>query len=366
MKSSEPACSQGSELARHFKACAPSLRIDTFARLIDTLLAIVSAHSVNLHDIAPKMPGHASLEAKQRRAQRAIHDPQLTAELFLLLMLSQLPPGKLLLSMDRTNWKRGDTSLNLLVLGAVVEGYTIPLVWTALDHGGNSDTAARCKLINQLLKVLPGRRWLGIVADREFIGAEWFRFLRRKRIRRAVRIRKDSHIDDMRASEWFGDLEVGELHCLAEKAFVYGEIMQVFATRSPAGDLVIIATDFDLWKTRELYRQRWSVECTFSSMKSRGFDLERTGIIQKDRLERLFGVVTLAWVSCLRVGVWQDGIKPIKVKAHGRRAVSLVRLGTQHLQEALRWGSHKLKLIMALLTSPFCPPERAGGQVVRY
>lgn len=34
------------------------------------------------------------------------------------------------------------------------------------------------------------RRWKGLVVDREFIGGEWFRFLKRKRIKRAIRIRE--------------------------------------------------------------------------------------------------------------------------------------------------------------------------------
>jgi Transposase DDE domain len=123
-------------------------------------------------------------------------------------------------------------------------------------------------------------------------------------------------IDELRADTWFRDVQHGTFCCLVEKAYVYGEVMQaakrphgrcsgqeVVATRSPTGDLVIIATDFGIWETWDLYRRRWSVECTFASLKTRGFDLERTGVTQPARLERLFGLVILAWVGCLRVGV---------------------------------------------------------------
>ncbi|GGL78544.1 hypothetical protein GCM10010840_15510 [Deinococcus aerolatus] len=94
-------------------------------------------------------------------------------------------------------WERGETPLNLLVLGVVLHGYTVPLVWTALDHDGG----------------------------------EWFRFLRRKKIKRAIRIRKNAVVDELRVDAWFGDLKVGEVRCLAERANVYGEVMQVVATR---------------------------------------------------------------------------------------------------------------------------------------
>ncbi|WP_229784182.1 hypothetical protein [Deinococcus sedimenti] len=85
---------------------------------------------------------------------------------------------------------------------------------------------------------------MGLVADREFIGGAWFRFLRRKDIKRAIRIRKNAMADELRVDAWFGDLKVGEVSC--ERGNVYGEVMQVVATRSPAGDPVAIATDFSV------------------------------------------------------------------------------------------------------------------------
>ncbi|WP_309570122.1 transposase [Deinococcus sp.] len=319
---------------------------------------MVSAESITHRDLAPQMPGHSDLDAKKRRVERGVHDPQLTAQVFLALLLAQVPPGKLLLSLDRTTWQHGQSPLNLLVLGAVVHGYTVPLVWTALDHTGSSDTRARIWLILRLLKAFPACRWKGLVADRDFIGQDWFRFLRRKGIKRAIRIRKNTRQGGLHASDWFADLQVGAFRELMERTAVYGEIMRVVASRSPAGDLVIIATDFSVWDTLTPYRLRWSAECTFGSLKSRGFDLERTGITQAERLERLFGLVTLAWLSCLRLGVWLADVKPIKVLKHGRKAVSFVQHGCERLQNALRWQTGELGTYLGLLTRPFSAPGR--------
>ena len=362
-KSARP---QATELTEQFKACVPFLRIDTLQRVVDVVLAMVTAQSVNHSDLGPHLPGISTAEAKKRRVERAVQDEQLTAQVFLALLLAQLPPGKLLMSLDRTTWEHGGTPLNLLVLGAVVHGFTIPLVWVALDHTGNSDTRARMWVVLKLLKALPARRWKGLVADREFIGADWFRFLRRQGIRRAVRIRKDTVLDELRADEWFSDLQPGQFRMIAEKTLVFGEWMRVVATRSPSGDLVIIATDFGVWETWKLYKLRWSVECTFSSLKARGFDLERTGVTQPKRLERLFGLVVLAWISCLQIGVWLQNFKPIKVLAHGRKAMSLVRSGSERLRNALRWDPDGLAELLTVLISPFSAPGAARGEVVRY
>ena len=124
MKAKESAHPQRTLLTQQFKACVPTLRIDTLGRMVDVVMAMISASSVNQVDLSTRMPGTASLEAKQRRVERGIRDKQLTAQVFLALLIWQLPKGKLLLSLDRTTWEHGDHPMNLLVLGAVVQGFT--------------------------------------------------------------------------------------------------------------------------------------------------------------------------------------------------------------------------------------------------
>lgn len=366
MQTSAPAFPHSTELTAHFKSVVPFLRIDTLQRLIDVILAMITAQSVNHHRLSPHMPGKSSVEAKKRRVERGVGDTQLTMQVFLALILSHLPPGKWLLSLDRTNWDYGETPMNLLVLGVVIHGYTVPLIWDALAHTGNSDTRTRIWLVGHLLKVLPAVRWRGLVADREFIGQEWFRFLRKRGIKRAVRIKKNTVLDGLRAAEWFDDIKQDEYRCLAEKACVFGEVMQVVATRSPAGDLVLIATDFHVWDTIRLYRMRWSIECTFSSLKTRGYDLERTGMSDPRALERLFGFVVLAWLQCLHVGVWKAGWKPIKTLKHGRKALSLPAYGAQYLIDALRWEQNTLLTLFSLLMQPLFCLGQQKREVVGY
>ncbi|WP_245557618.1 hypothetical protein [Deinococcus peraridilitoris] len=116
------------------------------------------------------------------------------------------------MTMDRTHWEYGEAELNVLVLGVVLEGFTLPLVWMALPHGGvldrtapsgpvrSSDTGARERLVARLLKVLPAMRWRVLVVDREFVGRTWFSFLRRRGIKRCLRVRGNPSRQRVRAS----------------------------------------------------------------------------------------------------------------------------------------------------------------------
>lgn len=160
-------------------------------------------------------------------------------------------------------------------------------------------------------------------------------------------------LDGMSGNAWFSCVQRGHFHEIGEKVMIFGELMRVVATRSPDGDLVIIATDFSARKTWRLYKLRWSVECTFSSFKSRGFNLEHTGITDNSRLTGLFGIVTLAWMFCLQIGVWLAQTRPIPVLKHGRKAVSLVRHGAGQLIDVLRWKHQQFSQFLEVLISPF-------------
>ena len=76
--------------------------------MVDLILAMVSAESIIHRHLAPQMPGHSDLDAKKRRVERGVHDLQLTAQVLLALLLVQVAPGKLLLSLDGTFLGRTD------------------------------------------------------------------------------------------------------------------------------------------------------------------------------------------------------------------------------------------------------------------
>lgn len=79
------------------------------------------------------------------------------------------------LTLDRTNCKFGLAEINFLVLGVAHRGTAVPLFWSVLDLAGNSDTAERVSLMGRFLKVFGASRIDALLADREFVGEDWFR-----------------------------------------------------------------------------------------------------------------------------------------------------------------------------------------------
>ena len=79
-------------------------------------------------------------------------------------------------------------------------------------------------------------------------------------------------------------------------------------------NLIVITTQ-KAQTALQAYQDRWSIEVFFQSIKKRGFNLEQTHLKVPKRLKKLFAMVCLAFVVCLKVGIWKDkNRKAIKIK----------------------------------------------------
>ena len=112
------------------------------------LLALYAVRTVNLTKLATAFAGHASEAANYKRLQRFLHSftmPYAEVARFVVKLLGV--PGPSTLALDRTNWRVGQTDLNMLLLSLVWRDLGFPLIWFVLPHAGNSDTTARITLL---------------------------------------------------------------------------------------------------------------------------------------------------------------------------------------------------------------------------
>lgn len=345
----------------------PHRRRDSLRCVAEVLFGIIQSESTLHRKIAHEIHRpQATTASTIRMVARVFHDAGLSQQDVLDVLLPLLPPGKLTFVLDRTCWKSGQTDLNLLVLAVVVADVALPLAWTVLGHGGSSDSRTRMFLVGTLLRRIPAPRWAVLIADREFVGQEWFTFLRQRGIKRCIRIRENILVDQEPARKVFQDIQPGQIRGLFERAWVSGSWMQVVATRSPAGERVLIASDLPIWHTLSVYRLRWTIECTFSALKTRGLNLEQTRMTAPERLSRLFGLLCIALGWMTRVGVERAQDKPIRwMRKKNRPAMSRARDGAQELGRAIRWEETTFLTYLSLLSLPFPPLTRQKAQPVR-
>lgn len=307
------------------------------------LVALFAVKTVCLTQIASAFPGAAQTQSHYKRLQRFLRgfewDAGATARLIASLVGVE---GAWILALDRTNWKLGKAELNLLVLALVHDGVAFPLFWTALGRAGNSSTEQRIALVKQFVAEFGKERIAYLCADREFLGKQWVGWLAIEQISFCLRIKADTLVangrGEMVCADWlFRNCPVQEERVLSGARSCLGQRLFVRGTRLVDGEfLVVIASDERVCLRH--YAKRWGIETLFGAMKKRGFNLEATHVIEEERLCRLLGLLSIAFCWAFAAGKWLAEQKPLvlgKVKKHGRKAVSLFRLGLDWLRRLL-------------------------------
>lgn len=73
----------------------------------------------------------------------------------------------------------------------------------------------------------------------------------------------------------------------------------------------------------------------FGCFKGRGFNFEDTHITDQARIKKLVALLAIAFTWAHRTGEWRHEQKPIKIKKHGRPAMSLFRYGLDFLCDSI-------------------------------
>ena len=100
-----------------------------FAR---ALVALLTARKISLHHVVHLMPAQKHPEANRMQIRRCLDHPSMTPQVWAKAIAALLPQGKWIRALDRTEWERGDTTINLLVLAVVTHGCAVPLLWTVM------------------------------------------------------------------------------------------------------------------------------------------------------------------------------------------------------------------------------------------
>jgi hypothetical protein len=148
------------------------------------LIGLIKARSINLSKIANAFPSKAESDSRYRRMQGFIHDYPIdfdTVAWFMMKLFNFLNE-QFSITLDRTNWQWGEMNINILVLALVYKGAAIPIYWRVLTKKGNSNTRERIALMKRFIKQFGKENIIAVLADREFIGETWFKWLKSEKI----------------------------------------------------------------------------------------------------------------------------------------------------------------------------------------
>lgn len=319
-------------------------RLETLCLLV---VGMLGARTVNLGHIATTRGGRALPASTYRRLQRFFQHVRLDPDWAAPMLAAMIGTDRWVVVLDRTNWTIGRTEVNFLVLAAVTRRFRVPLLWVLLPHGGNSATADRIALMRRYLTRFPVSTIRVLLADREFIGTEWLKFLNDHNIPFAIRIRENLRVTDEAGHE----LTLYARLRLARRTRTFaarmgardeadraGAPLLTFAAKRLPGEWLIVVTNQTARAGLDAYRRRWAIESLFGDAKTRGFNLEDTRLSDPRKLHLLMAIVALAIVWAARAAVTLLGNRAPARKAHGHLSRSWFRTGFDHLRHSLASG----------------------------
>lgn len=296
------------------------------------------SRSVCFTEIALYLNDDAEEDSNLRRIQSFFSDYELNYVQIAIILISFIPSKKYRLCIDRTNWQFGNTDINIFALTIYYKDVGIPILFEMLEKRGNSNQEERIKLLERFIEIFGYKCIRSIVADREFIGEEWWKFLMKNNIKFQIRIPKSIYIEIDNDKKRGDDLLKAHGKCSFKNVKIKGLIlhlaMDFSKNKKGESDPLLVITNDKNCDALEIYKERWSIEVFFQSLKGRGFNIEGTHLKDIKRVAKLFALTCLAFVICLTIGCYADACeKPIEIKNHGYKANSFFRHGLNILRK---------------------------------
>jgi hypothetical protein len=317
------------------------------------ICSITKLQTVCFVKIAQDLNPDVKHESNLRRIQRFFSDFIVDHDIIAKLLFSLLPSqNQYKLCLDRTNWKYGKADINILVLSACYEGLSIPLLWKMLPKSGNSNSEERKELLCNYIRLFGTNTIHSLLADREFIGDDWFDNLIFSQVPFFIRIRNNMKVKKpgkkTKKAFWlFNDLPLNTPRYYRKPLYIKNQLVYLSGLKVVDSDnkieFVIIASFNYNDQALEHYKDRWQTETMFKALKSSGFNFEQTHLSDPDKISKLLAVMSIAFVWAYRIGVFiHKNICPIKIKKHGRKAYSFFKYGLIALAKVLLSNDYQL------------------------
>lgn len=331
------------------------------ACLAQILQALICARTVNLTQISSFFQSHAKQESSYRRVRRFFSGFSFDIAVIVPLILTLFClKGQLILILDRTNWKWGKKDISILLLSVAYKGIGIPLFWSVSSSSGASSTSERISILKKILQQIGHKRIQAFLADREFIGEDWFRFLKKAKIPFVIRIKKNTMAGGIRNYYQVPILELWKNRgrsksIINHPVLIWGHLLYVSICQAKgAKELMIVASNMEFKDAIGLYQRRWEIETLFGCLKTRGFRMEDTHITAPEKIEKLLFVLTIAFCWSYKLGIIKDVERPIPKKTHGRPAKSLFRLGLDWVRSVVLCIEKKIDEFRRILKILIC------------
>jgi Transposase DDE domain len=324
----------------------PTDRITQSRNLAWFITGLVVAAHCQLTRIAPHLPWDGERDSVIQRLRRIVMNPRLEVRTlygptvgYLLHWLNG--PGGLVLVIDRTTLSN---DLNILMIGIAFRGRVLPLAWKVQKKQGSFQRRYVEAALRFIAQGTPLHAQMWVVGDREYQDVALHSFVRDTLGWHFVqRLDQRTWVFPARGGRFklnASGLKPGQYRSfgrvrITQQRFGWVELIGYWAPDEDEPWYLISDRTLGRHQVR-LYRKRFWIEEMFRDFKSHGWDLERSGLLHPQRMQRLLLLIAFAYVWLVNIGVQvvKRGLRAW-VDRRARRTLSYFRLGWNWLNRML-------------------------------
>ena len=212
------------------------------------------------------------------------------------------------LVMDGT-WTIGETKVHYLILSVLAGSVAVPIYWVQLEKIGASSQEERKAMFEAALSLFD-LKGMTLLADREYIGKRWFKFLKENKIHFVIRLRLGDYFEDVNATKGkdYGRMQgkcALKNKLVKKQIFLDGEAYTIVMLPNPKTDadepvMIFLTTLPNAAKAAELYAKQWKIECLFRYLKTNGYNLEDLNLKDPNKNLLMPEIVTTAYILAIR------------------------------------------------------------------
>ena len=344
----------------------------TLIELITCLLEDKKAHFC-------KLGGHLAVNGRSenacvQRVRRFLSNKRIFPSMMIIPLIYLMRPflenlPEIVLSMDRTEWKKRGKWINILSVALCYKGRALPLYWVVFGRRGNSALEHWKKLLTPVIEGLRSMIWLSdtlihVVADREFASPKFAEWLKDKyEVDSTLRIKSSMYLCDenkpeVKVASLIKNLKKGSRDLLYDQRVTrdcnFKMNVLLLWKRGHDEPLVVATTSKKPSVSDVTYGKRFGIECMHKDWKTNAFDLEKTRVTDPKRIETLLIPIAFAYLFCMLEGErkelsGEDIRQPPKGKT---RMTGLFLLGLRNIARNLTREKikHCKKFISTLLS----------------
>jgi transposase len=248
--------------------------------------------------------------SKEKRIYRLLKDQEFNPSEFGKAILALFPKKQHTLIIDRTNWKVGSRNINILTLCILIKGNGVPILFNLLDKAGACSSEEKELIIKQFIEYFPDIKIKCVLGDREFFDNDLVTFLEKSEIDFVFRLKENMQFKHRNGGKMRCDKYCDEIPEEEEAEVEWrSHFIKIQHKRSKS---LYIASSKKITEAMKLYKKRWAIETCFKSLKSQGFELERSKIRTSERMHKMLMIMALTMAILTKIGQISKDKKPIK------------------------------------------------------